>query len=256
MRQFQKTLQWSVFTLLLAMGVILCYFCPGYKFSGVFLIAASSWIPFHRLLTIIPHRKWRRGLYMLEVVILSVFLAAMVITGITIVHSSRGTEHPEAEYLIVLGAGVNGDIPSRSLQERLDRAVAYLNSHPDAIAIVSGGQGDGENISEAQCMYQVLTNSGISSERIWTEPHATSTLENLTYSLDVIKAHTGTLPETVAIVSSEYHLHRAAMFARRLGIEAELVPAVTSALPLRLNYYLREIFAVWYYSFLGGSQHA
>lgn len=86
------------------------------------------------------------------------------------------------------------------------------------------------------------------------EPEATSTLENLRYSLALIQEKTGSAPPVIAIVSSEYHLYRAGTFARWLGLEAQLIPAKTTILPLRWNYYIREIFAVWYYTLLGGTK--
>ena len=104
-------------------------------------------------------------------------------------------------------------------------------------------------------MYQALTDLGIDPHRVWMEDQATSTLENLRYSLEVIRDHTGTKPERIAIVSSEYHLHRAALFARRLGVDCDLVPAKTASVTLRMNYYLREIFALWYYTLLGGTYY-
>ena len=59
--------------------------------------------------------------------------------------------------MIVLGCGVNGDRPSLMLTERLDAACDYLNTHEEVVCILSGGQGKGENISEAECMYRYLT---------------------------------------------------------------------------------------------------
>jgi uncharacterized SAM-binding protein YcdF (DUF218 family) len=189
---------------------------------------------------------------MIATSVLILFFTAVSITGIIIVSSARGTEHPDSEYLVVLGAGVNGTVPSRSLRERLDGAYDYLIRYPENIAIVSGGQGSGEDITEAQCMYDYLLGRGISPDRIWMEPKATNTLENLRFSLDVIEEKTGSRPSRIAIVSSEYHLHRAGIFARWLELDADLVPAKTVVPPLRWNYYLREVFAVWYYSLFGG----
>ncbi len=249
-RKFQP--KWYLFAGILFCGAFLKFFCPGYSFSGMFLMSISLLIPIQHLSTLVSDQNWRKGLLMFELFFVVCLILAMSITGVMIVRSSHGTSNPDAGYLVVLGAGVNGYQPSRSLQERIDGAAVYLAEHPDAIAIVSGGQGDGENITEAQCMFQELTHAGIAPERIWLEPLATSTLENIQFSLDVIEQHTGTRPEKIAIVSSEYHLHRAGMFARSLGIEPELIPATTSMIPLRYNYYLREIFAVWYYSILGG----
>ena len=189
-------------------------------------------------------------------VLLCIFFTAVLITGCIIGAAARGTDDPASEYLVVLGAGVNGTTPSRSLRERLDAALNYLNNHPDAVAIVSGGQGNGEDISEAACMYIYLTGKGIDPDRVWMEDQATSTIENLKFSLELIEARTGNSPKKLAIVSSEYHLYRANLFASQLTISAELVPAKTEVIPLRLNYYLREVFAVWYYSIFGGRNNA
>lgn len=185
---------------------------------------------------------------------LVILLCAMGITLGMIASSARGSVNANADYLVVLGAGVNGTTPSRSLRERLDAARDYLEENPNAVAIVSGAQGPGEEITEAQCMYQFLTASGIDPNRVWMEPKAASTLENLRFSLDLIEERTGSRPERISVVSSEYHLYRAGMFVRWMGVEAQLVPAKTTIFPLRWNYYIREIFAVWYYTLLGGIQ--
>lgn len=248
-------LRWICFSVLLLSGTALWLAAPGYRFSGIFLASTALLIPIHTLLSHISNAKWRKRFLIAESLILTLFIVAMGITCGFIVHSGHGSPAPDAPYLVVLGAGVNGTTPSRSLQERINRAYDYLVSHPDAVAIVSGGQGSGEDISEALCMYQALTDLGMESQRIWMEDQATSTLENLRYSLEVIRDHTGTKPERIAIVSSEYHLHRAALFARRLGVDCDLVPAKTASVTLRMNYYMREIFALWYYTLLGGTHY-
>ena len=65
------------------------------------------------------------------------------------------------DYVIVLGAEVKGTRPSRSLLMRLQKAEEYAKENPDTTLILSGGQGSGEDISEAQCMYEYLTTRGI-----------------------------------------------------------------------------------------------
>ena len=52
------------------------------------------------------------------------------------------------------------------------------------------------------------------------------------------------LPQTVAVVSSEYHLYRAKYWADKAGFTALGVPAETTLPVLRLNYFLREGAAV------------
>lgn len=244
--------KWKWCIVLAVLGLILRLFCPGYGFSGLFFLALAALFPVYHGIGKIRLTSLKKGLSMALTAFLALFFTAMAITGGIIVASSRGTGETESEYLVVLGAGVNGTVPSRSLRERLDAAYEYLVNHPENIAIVSGGQGSGEDISEAQCMYNYLTAKGISPDRVWMEDQATNTIENLRFSLDVIEGRTGVRPGKVAILSSEYHLHRARMFAGWLDLEAELVPAKTVVPPLRWNYYLREIFAVWYYAVFGG----
>ena len=244
--------KWYLFAALVLAGLVLYLLCPGYSFSGLFTLGLAALIPAYHLLGMLPNPKLRKGLIRLLSAFLAVFFTAIAITCGMIVHSARGSDDPKADYLIVLGAGVNGTVPSRSLRERIDAAYAYLVEYPDAIAVVSGGQGNGEDITEAACMFRELTSLGIAPERVWMEDKATTTLENLRFSLDLIEEKTGARPSEAAIVSSEYHLHRAGIFAGWLDLDAKLVRAKTGILPLRLNYYLREVFAVWYYSIFGG----
>lgn len=257
MEQVKKKLprKWKWFFLLFFAGLFIKLFCPGYDMTGLAFMCISALIPGYHILGLIQGRypTFGKGLRMIVTLGLAVFFAAVSVTLGIIVHSSRGSENPEAEYLIVLGAGVNGTVPSRSLRERLDASYDYLMKYPEAVAIVSGGQGYGEDITEAQCMFEYLTKKGIAPDRVWQEPKASNTLENLRFSLDIIEEHTGKRPTDVAIVSSEYHLHRAGIFAGWLDLNAALVPAQTVVPPLRWNYYLREVFAVWYYLLFGGN---
>lgn len=232
--------KWILCGLLAAAGLFLCFCLVGYRFGGMLLLGLSALVPvFHFL----RHDFLRRVLAAL----LFLAFSAMSITGGVIARSAAGDADPEADYLIVLGAAVHGTRPSLSLNERIRAAYDYLSAYPNAVAIVSGGQGSGEEITEAKCMFNELTALGISPDRILLEEKASTTLENLLFSMELMEPGA-----SVAIVSSEYHLHRAGMFARSLGLEAKLVPAHTSYPVLRTNYYLREILAVWYYSLFGG----
>ena len=67
----------------------------------------------------------------------------------------------------------------------------------------------------------------------------------------IIEEKTGARPQKAGILSNEFHLFRAGMEARRQGLEAIGIPARTSWLSLRINYFLREIPAVWYYALFG-----
>ncbi len=181
---------------------------------------------------------------------LAVLILAMLITGIVILGFAGGGSG-EFQYLVVLGTTVNGTEPSSMLKDRIDAAYAYLVAHEDVICIVSGGKGDAENLSEAQCMFNELVALGIDPDRIWLEDQATSTLENLDFSMKLIEEKTGSRPAKVGVLSSEFHLLRANMFAKRQNVAAISIPARTSDPGTFWGYFLREILMVWYYGLIG-----
>ena len=101
-------------------------------------------------------------------------------------------------------------------------------------------------------MRNELVAMGIDPERIWIEDKATSTWENLHFSLDLIEEKTGTRPEKIGVLSSEYHLYRASLFAKACGVEFVGVPAQTSRVSQMINHFMREVAGVWHYWLLGG----
>ena len=127
-------------------------------------------------------RRSRRAACILAAFVLLYFgvVEAMVFTGVV----SRGD--PGLHYLIVLGAGVYGEEPSPALRSRTETAIRYLNENPDTKAVLSGGQGPGEDISEAECMARLMRESGISEARIIKEEHSTTTVENIKNSYEII----------------------------------------------------------------------
>lgn len=235
------------------LGLVLRLIVPSFRFTGWILLGLSCVLLLFLLIRLLgnSHPGAAKILFGLLSVGLSMGIAAAVITGIPIARAA--TAVPGAcEYVIVLGAGINGSTPSLSLRDRLDAAYTYLTAHPDTICIVSGGQGPGEDLSEALCMYLDLTGKGIAPERIWMEDKSTSTRENIAFSLALIEEKTGQRPRQAGVLSSEYHMYRAKLLAREQGLDAIEIPAKTSWLSLRVNYFLREIVAVWYYMLFGG----
>ena len=116
-----------------------------------------------------------------------------------------------------------------------------------------GGQGPDEGISEAECMFRELVALGVDLDRLRMEAHATSTWENLKYSMDIIEAETGARPAKIGVISSEYHLFRASLFARACDVEFVGIPARTSRWGQRINHFMREIAGVWHFLVLGGN---
>ena len=83
--------------------------------------------------------------------------------------AERMRKYPNLEYIIVLGAHVDGTRLTLALLERTRRALQYLEENPDTKAVLSGGKGDGESLSEAQAMCNYLVEHGIDRERLILE---------------------------------------------------------------------------------------
>lgn len=185
-------------------------------------------------------------------ILLAILLVGMAVTAAPILWGVVSQPEASCDYLILLGAGVDGDTPSPILQDRINQAYSYLTEHPDTICIVTGGKGDDENLSEAQCMFNHLTAMGIQGGRIWMEDQATSTVENFEYSLQLLQKKTGSIPENLGVMSNEFHLFRAKLIAKSNGLDPIFVAAPTSQMMVRINYTVREIFALWNYLITGG----
>lgn len=230
----------------------------GYSFSGLVCLAIVCILLVYKGLRLLG-TKYPRDARWIRRVFTCLLCVGLVVAGITefiILKASFGDPEKQCDYLVVLGAGVHGTQPSLSLRNRIDAAYDYLTTHPDAIAILSGGQGKGEDLTEAQCMFDHLTARGIDESRLWMEEKATSTWENLNYSLDLIAEKTGRRPMELGVLSSEYHLFRASLFADACNVEFIGIPAKTTKLPLRINYFMREVAGVWHYILLGGQYDA
>ncbi len=144
-----------------------------------------------------------------------------------ICHKTRKT--PETEYIIVLGCGILADgTVTPLLRGRLDAAIkAWEQGGRQAKIITSGGQGSDEVISESRAMANYLLSQGVPENSILLEDKSTTTEENLLFSQAIMEARGGTSHCTIA--TSSYHCLRAAMFAKRLGINADCVGGHTAA---------------------------
>lgn len=199
---------------------------------------------------------------------------AMVCAGLfvlalgMVIFYGAGRPQSGADYLIVLGSQVRGRKPSDNLQKRLDAALYYLEENPNTRAVLSGGQGDDEAISEAQAMADFLTAQGIDAGRLILEDRSRNTEENLRFSREMIEADLGNeagnvgqpseenyaggvFSGRVVIVTSNFHVFRSLGIARRQGfLHAEGLGTRTLWYTIP-NLYVREAFAVLKYAFCG-----
>ncbi|MFR1518157.1 MAG: YdcF family protein [Clostridia bacterium] len=143
--------------------------------------------------------------------------------------------------VVVLGCQIYGETPSVSLRGRLDAAYDYLTAHGDCMAIVAGGQGEDEIVSEAYAMKKYLVGRGISEERIILEDRSVNTDENIRFSGEIIRENN--LPETMYIITDAFHSYRAFLFADRNGFKAY---NISSDLywPLLGEYWVRDLLGV------------
>ena len=233
----KKSPLWAICSpVLVALGLFFRFALRGYVYWGYICFFLAALLIAHRFL---PLLLWR--------VILGLTCLGLVyfcIVEIPIIKNARTDSDAERPYLVVLGAAVYGEQPSLTLVRRLEGALDYLGRYPDSVAIVSGGMGRGENITEAQAMHDWLIRQGIPEERIVMEPRATSTQENLEYSFALIRERGDDPDGNVAVVSSAYHLYRAKSMARMQGVEAAGVAAPWGYKMVMLNYFIREAFGV------------
>lgn len=183
--------------------------------------------------------------FQIFVVLLILVLLAILLTGSMILVRGLGEKGPFT-YMIVLGTTVEGTEPSPMLADRIEAAAKYMENNPDVIAVVTGGDPDGSLISEAQCMYNGLTELGIDGSRILMEDRATSTAENFRFSLQLLEDELGRVPTNIGVLSSEFHLLRARLIAKSYDLDVATIPAHTSDTEAFFQYFIREIFMVWY----------
>lgn len=146
------------------------------------------------------------------------------------------------DYIIVLGARVKGETPSLSLKYRIDAAANYLLDHSNCMAILSGGQGEGEDISEAEAMKRGLIEYGISSSRLILEDTSANTKENIAFSKELIPKHL----KSGAVVTNDYHLYRTIKIAEKQGLNLIGIPAKTPKIAI-LKSHVREYAAITSY---------
>lgn len=146
------------------------------------------------------------------------------------------------DYIVILGAGLEGTELSNTLKQRLDTSIEYIETNKDVKIILSGGQGDGELIPESVAMGDYLLKNGVKKDRLIYESKSMTTEENLLNSKEIINKLETKNPKII-IVTSDYHMYRAKMIAKELSIEAYGISS-DSPLFVRINYIIREYFAI------------
>lgn len=180
--------------------------------------------------------------------VLALVLAGVLIFGALlgqVLTGARDDLEGDPQAMVILGCQLHDWGPSIMLQDRLDKALEYLELHPDITVVVSGGQGENEPTSEAQGMADYLIEHGFDSENIILETQSHNTNQNLRYSAQHLADAGVDIKDGVVIVSNGFHLTRAKMLAGRAGYEnISVLAAPSSHMPTRLKMYIREPLAL------------
>jgi uncharacterized SAM-binding protein YcdF (DUF218 family) len=194
--------------------------------------------------------KGRSGSGWLKVVLALILAGVLTFTALlgVVLSGAHDSISGDPQIMIILGCQVKSWGPSVLLQDRLDKALEYLEDHPDMTIVVSGGQGADEPTSEAQAMYDYLTENGVDGEQILLEDTSSNTWQNLTYTLALLKEQDeGQKAGQVLVVSNGFHLSRVRMLFGRAWegtYTLSTLAAPESHLPSRLAMYVREPLAL------------
>ena len=132
----------------------------------------------------------------------------------------------EIDAVLLLGVELRADdTPTDELLARADVAARACAAHPSAVAVVCGGVLPGHARAEADVLFELLARRGVAAARIKREDCSQNTAENMRFAARVLGGARG---KRVLVVTSDYHLRRAVMTARREGFRAR---GMAAALP-------------------------
>ncbi len=205
------------------------------------LLVCLFWNPLRRALSYLWIRLWGKAL-ILGAALLSTAVAVMFVIASALMIQAATAPAPPQATVIVLGAQIRGNQPSSMLRDRLNAAIRYLAQHPEAVAIVCGGQGPDEQYTEASVMRQYMVDMGVDPARIYVEDRSANTRENIQNAAAIIRQHQ--LTQQVVIATQEFHQYRAQLLAREMGFTQ--VGPLTCSTPsdLLLCYWVREFAAI------------
>ncbi len=165
---------------------------------------------------LLPRKVLRKIPQWLKVLVVCGLCFAVTLSSFLVVYGSKDNANFDEDAVVVLGAGVHGKTPSYALARRLDSAVEYHEKNPDAIIVVSGGQGPQEDITEAEAMELYLLDRGVDPEKIIKEDKAVSTYTNFKYSKEILDEKLGN-DYAITLITNEYHIFRGFLCAKETG---------------------------------------
>jgi len=178
-----------------------------------------------------------------NVVVILILTSVIIVEG-AIIKEGTVKNTSITDYILVLGAGLWGDVPSDTLTRRLDGAIELSKVNDNSVIVVSGGQGFGETVTEAEAMERYLVSKGLDKNRIVKEESATNTSENIIFSKEIMDSKwTSKEKYKVTIITNNFHCFRAKFLSKRAGINS-VTYSVDVQKAIKPAYFIREYFGV------------
>lgn len=154
-------------------------------------------------------------LYVIITIITVYCIAASVLM---ISGAKESKDIPDGTVGIVLGCTVKNNEATPMLMRRCDRGLKFLQENKKSVLILSGGREDEINRSEAQTMFDYLIEKGADANRLILENKSRTTVENMLFSKKILEENN--YGNRAVIITTDFHLFRAKIFASRAGIDA------------------------------------
>lgn len=226
---------------LISLGVLNAGNLFGFGVSGILILSGTFLEKIIELVKKLLETGKGKAIIAAILVIVISFWCIFFSTLSQVIKHSKYTAVNEST-VIVLGCQIRGSVPSATLRARSKVATDYLKEHPNAIAIATGGQGYDEDLSEGQCIFNLMTEDGISKDRIFIEDKSTNTDQNIANAKKIIDENT--FSTDVAVATSEYHQYRASMICKKNGLNASSISSRSSK-RAKPTFFTREVFGIW-----------
>ncbi len=153
-----------------------------------------------------------------KVVIIAILCIEFVLISFIAIYGVADNISYREDAVIVLGAGIRGDKVTLPLKMRLDKAIEYHYKNPEALIVVTGGQGFQETVTEAYAMEKYLVEHGVEKNKIIKEEKATSTAENMEYSKVLLDKYFEN-DYSIVVVTNNFHVFRGTRIAIKTGFK-------------------------------------
>ncbi len=189
------------------------------------------------------HNPWLSFLYIYASFCFT--FTAGIFTLYSISNVLNQLKHPGRlyKYIIVLGSGLKkGREVTPLLASRIDKGILAFHANPGSSLILSGGQGDDEQLAEGEAMRNYALEQGVPKEQVLVENRSRNTKENLLFSRELIETREkgqASDPGHILLVTNRYHLLRALLLARELDIPCDGRGAPTKFY-FSINAFIRE----------------